>query len=211
MVVEGRSGQALNLAGEKLPEATVVGAVAEAAAAVLPRGVRGLREWAAREVTHAAGSEGDSAGHYCFYWELAGDEAAPGTATLAAWAAALDAALLRLAPSYARARDGPVSGVELKLVAPGAFEGVRWVLGGGGGWLGHPQLAGRRAVHTTHPTNRPAARCALSMQGACLRRGRHGGAVQAAGGGGQDGAAGAPRGAGAGHQREHEVKRRQRA
>lgn len=137
VVVEGRAGQALNLAGEKVPEAAVVAAVGAAADAVLPRGARDLHEWAVREVLHPAGTAGDTAGHYTFYWELgrgglsssdggSGESGLPGTAEMARWAAALDTALLEVAPAYGRVRCGVVGGLHLKLVAPGAFEGIRW-------------------------------------------------------------------------------------
>lgn len=141
VVVEGRAGEALNVEGEKVLESAVVAAVRAAADAVLPGGGCALREWAVREVLHPAGA-GNSAGHYCFYWELAPAGSTPDGSstqpagppdadTLAAWAAALDAALLRTAPNCER--DGPVEGLELKLVAPGAFEGIRWVLWPGQG------------------------------------------------------------------------------
>ena len=144
VVVEGRAGQALNLGGEMVLESAVVAAVRAAADAVLPGGGCALREWAVREVLHPAGSAGagNSAGHYCFYWELAPAGSTPDGSstqpagppdadTLAAWAAALDAALLRTAPNCKRGRL--VEGLELKLVAPGAFEGIRWVLWPGQG------------------------------------------------------------------------------
>lgn len=154
--MEGRTGQALNLAGEKLPEGSVVAAVAAAAAAALPLGARTLREWAAREEVLAAGSGGDSSGHYTFYVECGEGPAAAETrlangsadgstegnaegsaegalssAQLAAFATALDAALLEAAPAYATVRGGMVAPLRVKLVAPGAFEGIRWV---GCGW-----------------------------------------------------------------------------
>lgn len=153
--MEGRTGQALNLAGEKLPEGSVVAAVAAAAAAALPLGARTLREWAAREEVLAAGSGGDSSGHYTFYVEcgegpaaaetgLANGSADGGTdgsasgacgsaegalssVQLAAFATALDAALLDAAPAYGSVRGGMVAPLRVKLVAPGAFEGIRWV------------------------------------------------------------------------------------
>lgn len=142
VLVDGRTGQALNLAGEKLPEGSVVAAVAAAAGATLPLGARTLREWAAREEVLAAGSCGDSAGHYTFYVEC--EAAAPAanghaggntdgsagsltTAQLAAFASALDAALLEAAPAYGTVRGGMVAPLRVKLVAPGAFEGIRWV------------------------------------------------------------------------------------
>ena len=141
MLVEGRTGQALNLAGEKLPEGSVVAAVAAAAGATLPLGARTLREWAAREEVLAAGSCGDSAGHYTFYVECEEAAAANGhasgnsngsaggltTAQLAAFAKALDAALLEAAPAYGTVRGGMVAPLRVKLVAPGAFEEIRWV------------------------------------------------------------------------------------
>lgn len=123
--MEGRTGQALNLAGEKLPEAGVVAAVRAAAAALLPRGAASLRDWAAREALHPAGAAGDSAGHYTFYWELSEGEAAPEPAELARWAAALDGALLQAAPAYGTVRGGMVQPLHLKLVAGGAFDGIR--------------------------------------------------------------------------------------
>ncbi len=158
--MEGRTGQALNLAGEKLPEGSVVAAVAAAAAATLPSGARTLREWAAREEVLAAGSCGDAAGHYTFYIECGEDAAAAAAnghtngavnggsiddssddsggsggsgsgglsaAQLAAFAGALDAALLEAAPAYGTVRGGMVAPLRVKLVAPGAFEGIRWV------------------------------------------------------------------------------------
>jgi hypothetical protein len=142
VLVEGRSGQALNLVGEKTPEAALVAAVAAAAAQVLPAGAPGLREWAAREVLHA-GTGGDTAGHYVVYAELAGaPPAANGTTSsattssssggglpsaeeLAAFAAALDAALGEASPDYRVFRAGSVSGLELRLVGAGAFEDIR--------------------------------------------------------------------------------------
>ena len=134
-MVEGRSGQALNLVGEKTPEAALVAAVAAATAQVLPAGAPGLRDWAAREVLHA-GTGGDSAGHYVIYAELAGAPGAggggssdgsglPGAAELAGWAAALDRALGEAAPRYRLYRGGSMSGLELRLVGAGAFEDIR--------------------------------------------------------------------------------------
>lgn len=123
--MEGRTGQALNLAGEKLPEAAVVAAVRAVADALLPRGAASLHDWAAREVLHPAGAAGDTAGHYAFYWELALGEETPASAELARWAAALDAALLQAAPAYGSVRGGMVQPLHLRLVAPGAFEGIR--------------------------------------------------------------------------------------
>lgn len=123
--MEGRTGQALNLAGEKLPEGAVVAAVRQAADAVLPRGACSLHDWACREVLHPAGTAGDSAGHYAFYWELAEGEAQPSSEELVRWAARLDAALLAAAPAYGTVRGGMVQPLHLKLVAPGAFEGIR--------------------------------------------------------------------------------------
>lgn len=142
MVVEGRVGQALNLAGEKTPEASLVAAVAAAAQALLPGGAAGLQEWAAREVLHPRGGAEGGAGHYLVYWELTGAPAAassrastggaggspgaPIAAVLAGWAERLEQEVGRCAPQYRAIRqEGSVAGLQLKLVAPGAFGEIR--------------------------------------------------------------------------------------
>jgi auxin responsive GH3 family protein len=135
VVVEGRQGQALNLVWEKMSEAEVVAAVTAAAQALLPGGPCGLREWAAREELHIGGGR-DSVGRYVMYWELEtaaaqhsamGRHASPeAVAQLKGWAGRLDAELQRVCPVYGmERRNGRIAGVQVKLVAEGAFEAVR--------------------------------------------------------------------------------------
>jgi hypothetical protein len=124
LVVEGRRGQALNLVCEKLTEVELVTAVAAAAADVLPGGVCGLREWAAREEVHVGGGR-ETVGHYVVYWEL--DASVPAAGELEAWAGRLDAALQQVCPIYGQERKSRIAGAEVKLVSVGAFEEIRCV------------------------------------------------------------------------------------
>ncbi|KAI3434980.1 hypothetical protein D9Q98_003032 [Chlorella vulgaris] len=131
LVVEGRRGQALNLVCEKLTEVELVTAVAAAAADVLPGGVCGLREWAAREEVHVGGGR-ETVGHYVVYWELDASVPAPAAGELEAWAGRLDAALQQVCPIYGQERKSRIAGAEVKLVSVGAFEEIRQLAYRGG-------------------------------------------------------------------------------
>lgn len=116
LLVTGRTGWSLSVAGEHLVGQELDAGVAEAAAAVGGT----VADYAAAALAPEAG---DARGGHLFFVELAG--AAPGCA--APFAAALDAALARRNADYAAHRQGDygLRAPCVRLVPPGGF--ARWM------------------------------------------------------------------------------------